>query len=97
MLYQLVPSVEYSQTPPVVAALPVMAMPASVVALEPALTVSVASEYSAVVLIKLLISAPVLDAEAISSATLARVVLPLETGASLTAVTLWLSTTLLTL
>ena len=93
MLYQVLPlSVEYCQTPwPAVAALPVMAIPASAVAVEPpetaTVTVSVASEYRPVVLIRLVMVAPALLADVMSSATLASVVLPLEIGASLTALT----------
>ena len=92
MLFQVLPlSDEYSQVPPEVAALPVIAIPASVVAAEPpetaTLTVSVASEYKPAVLIRLLMVAPLFVPEAMSSSTAASAVLPVETGASFTAVT----------
>ena len=68
-----------------------IAMPASVFALDPPVTVSVASLKFAEnrVLTVLTDTEPV----AVSSASAASVALPLATGASFTAVTLWLTTT----
>ena len=68
-----------------------IAMPARLFALEPPDTVSVVSLKFA--LNRLLTVLTVTDPEAVSSASEARVALPVAIGASFTAVTLWESTT----